>query len=343
MKLLVLGGTVFVGRHIVEAALGRGYDVTLFNRGQHGAGLFPEVEKLRGDRDGDLRALEGRTWDAVVDTSGYFPRVVRTSAERLADRLEHYTFISSGSVYADVSRPGVDESAAVHELPEDEPEELASPEAYGGFKALAEQAAEEAMPGRVLNVRAGIIVGPYDPTNRFTYWVTRIADGGDVLAPEPRDQPIQFIDARDLATWILDMAAARSAGVYNVVGPDSPMTMERLLEGIVAAVGDRARLVWVPERFLLAQGVEAFEDLPLWLAPTADPEYAGFFSVDGSKALAAGLRFRPLAETVSDLLAWARSGGAPEPKDIGVAMAPAGLGRERENAILDSWRSRSLP
>lgn len=342
VKVLVLGGTVFVGRHIVEMALSRDYEITLFNRGQHGAGLFPDVERLRGDRGGDLRALERRSWDAVIDTSGYFPRIVRASAELLADHVEHYTFVSSGSVYADVSVAGVDETAPVHKLPPEAPEELSSPEAYGGFKALSERAAEEAMRGRVLNVRAGLIVGPYDPTNRFTYWVTRIADGGEVLAPEPRDQPVQFVDARDLAAWILDLAADRRTGVYNAVGPERRITMEQLLEGMVEATGTGAHLVWMDEQFVLDQGVEAYEDLPLWLAPSANPDYAGFFAVDVSRALAAGLRFRPLAETVSDVLAWARSGETREPKDIGMTMPPAGLTREREAAILDAWRSRSL-
>ncbi|MBA2537358.1 MAG: NAD-dependent epimerase/dehydratase family protein [Actinobacteria bacterium] len=342
MRLLILGGTVFVGRHLVEAAVARGHDVTLFNRGRHAAELFPAVEKLWGDRDGDLGALEGRTWDAVVDPSGYFPHIVRASAELLAERVEHYTFVSSASVYADVSAPGMNEAGRVHEVPPDAPEELTSPEAYGGFKALSEQAAEQAMPGRVLSVRAGLIVGPHDPTNRFTYWVTRIAAGGDVLAPEPREQPVQFVDARDLAGWVLDMAEQRKAGVFNASGPERPLTMEGFLESVLAATGSGTRLVWVDEQFLLDQGVEAFQDLPLWLAPSANPELAGFLAIDVSRALATGLRFRPLAETIRDTQAWAESDGQPRAKDIGVEMAPAGLTRAREATLLEGWRSRSL-
>jgi 2'-hydroxyisoflavone reductase len=340
MKLLVLGGTVFVGRHIVERALARGDEVTLFNRGRHGSELFPEVEKLRGDRDGDLRPLAGRAWDAVVDTSGYFPRIVGASARALADRVEHYTFVSSGSVYSDTARPGIDEGAPVHTLPPAAPEELATPEAYGAFKALSEQAAEQAMPGRVLSVRAGLIVGPHDPTNRFTYWVTRIVRGGHVLAPEPRDQPVQIVDARDLADWILRLADRRAAGVFNAAGPERPYTLEELLIGICAAVESDAQLVWVDERFLAEAGVEAFQDLPLWLAPGSHPELAGFLAVDVSRALAAGLRFRPLAQTVRDTLAWAQL-ESPGPKDVGVRLSPAGLPAERERELLESWRRRA--
>jgi 2'-hydroxyisoflavone reductase len=342
MRLLVLGGTVFAGRHVAVAALARGHELTLFNRGRHAPALFPDIENLRGDRDGDLRALEGRTWDAVVDTSGYFPRIVRASAELLSGRVDHYTFISSASVYADVSAPGVDESGRVHEISPDAPEELTSAEAYGGFKALSERAAEEAITGRVLTVRAGLIVGPHDPTNRFTYWVTRIAEGGDVLAPEPRGQPVQFVDARDLAEWILDMAEERRSGIFNTTGPASPLTMEGLLENVVTATGSDARLVWVEERFLVDEGVEPFQELPLWLAPEANPEFAGFLALDTSRALAGGLRFRPLADTIRDTLMWAQSAEAPSAKDVGVEMAPAGLAREREATLLEAWRSRSL-
>ena len=336
MRLLVLGGTVFLGRHVVETALARGDEVTLFNRGIHGAGLYPEVERLQGDRDGSLDALRGREWDAVVDTSGYFPRVVRRSAELLANAAAHYTFVSSGSVYADHSRPGTNERSATIELPPQEAEELSSPEAYGGFKAQCEAAVEAALPGRALCVRAGIVAGPYDPTNRFTHWVTRIAHGGEVLAPEPRDQPVQVLDARDLCAWILRMAEGHGVGVYGAVGP--VLTMEELLERVRSGVGGGAELVWAGERFLVDAGVEPFQDLPLWLAPSVDPAYAGFLAVDGSKALAAGLEPRPVEDTARDTLAWARSGEEAAPKDIGVSMPPAGLAPERERELLDAWR-----
>jgi 2'-hydroxyisoflavone reductase len=341
VRVLVLGGTIFLGRHVVEAALARGDGVTTFNRGRHADELPPEVERLHGDRDGGLDALAGRAWDVVVDTSGYFPRVVRGSAELLAERVERYVFVSSASVYADTSRPGVDESGPVHEVPAGAPEELSSPEAYGGFKARSEGAVEAALPGRALSVRAGLIVGPHDPTNRFTYWVTRLARGGDVLAPEPRDQPVQVVDVRDLAGWMLDAAERGAAGVVNATGPERPLTFEAFLEKVRAAVGRGARLVWASERFLLDAGVEPWQELPLWLAPGANPGDAGFLALDVSRALAAGLRLRPLAETARDTLAWAE--GAPETgaKDVGVPMAPAGLDAERERELLEAWRRRA--
>jgi 2'-hydroxyisoflavone reductase len=314
----------------VEAALARGHEVTLFNRGQTNPDLFPEVETLRDDRDGDLSPLRGRSWDAVVDPSARIPRWVRATAEQLTDVVEHYTFISSGSVYADTSRPGVDENGPVHTVADETVEEITDAETYGALKVLCERAAEERMPGRVLSVRAGLIVGPYDPTGRFTYWVHRIARGGDVLAPEPRLQPVQFIHGRDLAEWIVTMAERRQAGVFNATGPEQPLTTEQLLEECIAATGSDARLVWVDESFLVENGVEAWSDLPLWLAPEANPGDAAFLAVNVSKAVRAGLRFRPLAETLLETL----EGAEPTPD--------AGLSPDREEELLEAWKARSL-
>jgi nucleoside-diphosphate-sugar epimerase len=328
-KLLVLGGTLFVGRHVVEAALARGHEVTVFNRGQTRPGLFSDVEELRGDRDGDLAALRGRQWDAVVDPSARIPRWVRTAGEILVDAVAHYTFISSGSVYSPARPTGYDESAPVHTLRDETVEEITDPETYGGLKVLCERAAEELMPGRVLSIRAGLIVGPCDPTGRFTYWVHRAARGGDVVAPEPRSQPVQFVHARDLADWILDMAERREGGVFNATGPVEPLTMERFLEECAAATVSDARFVWVDEAFLADRGVEAWSDLPLWLAPSQNPDDANFLTMDVSKAIAAGLRFRPLHETVRETL----SGAQPTPD--------AGLSPSREEEILEAWKARS--
>lgn len=323
MKILVLGGTLFLGRHLVEAGLERGHDVTLFNRGRTGAGLFPEVEKLQGDRDaGDLEALRRRRWDAVVDTSARVPRWVRDTAGLLAGAAEHYTFVSSISVYADTSRPGTDEAAPVHTLADETVEDITSAEVYGALKVLCERAAEKAMPGRVLSVRAGLIVGPYDPTGRFTYWVHRIAGGGEVLAPEPRGQTVQLVHGRDLADWIIGMADRRETGVFNATGPKRPLTMDGLLEAIRDASGSDARLSWADERFLVESGVEEWSELPLWLAPGANPESASFMAVDVRKALAAGLRFRPLAATIRDTLEGAETSPA------------AGLDPDRERELL---------
>ena len=323
MKILVLGGTLFLGRHLVEAGLERGHDVTVFNRGRTGPDLFPEIEKLKGDRDaGDLEALRGRRWDAVVDTSARVPRWVRDAAGLLGPAAEHYTFVSSISVYADTSSPGTGEAAPVHTLADETVEDITSAEVYGALKVLCERAAEEAMPGRVLSVRAGLIVGPYDPTGRFTYWVHRIARGGEVLAPEPRDQAVQLVHGRDLADWIIDMAERRETGVFNATGPERPLTMEGLLEAIREASGTDARLTWADERFLVESSVEEWSELPLWLAPGANPESASFMAVDVSKALAAGLRFRPLAATIRDTLEGAET------------SLTAGLDPDRERELL---------
>ena len=327
MKLLILGGTVFLGRHIVDVALRRGHAVTLFNRGRRNPDLFPEVEKLRGDRDGGLDALRGRRWDAVIDPSGYVPRLVRASAELLADAVGHYTFISSLSVYADNRRPGIAEDYPVGRLADASVEQITA-ETYGPLKALCEQAAEAALPGRVLTVRAGLIVGPHDPTDRFTYWPARLVRGGEVLAPGRPDYRVQFVDVRDLADWIVRGVEARLTGVFNATGPEGVLTLGELLEACRGA----ARLTWVGEQFLLDQKVAPWSELPLWI-PDSDPDSVGFSAFDCGKALAAGLTFRPLAETVRDTLAWAATRPADHPWR-------AGLTPEREAELLKLWHAR---
>jgi 2'-hydroxyisoflavone reductase len=331
MKLLILGGTVFLGRYLVESALERGHDVTLFNRGQHNPDLYPGVEKLRGDRNGDLAALHGRSWDAAIDTCGYVPRVVRASAELLADAVKHYTFISSISVYPQFKQPGIDERAAVGTL-EDPTVEEVTDATYGPLKALCEEAAEQAMPGRVLNVRPGLIVGPHDPTDRFTYWLHRVALGGEVLAPGQPGRHIQVIDVRDLAGWIVRMVEAGQSGVYNATGPDYALTIGRLLDVSRDLSGSDARVSWVAEDFLAEQGVGPWIELPLWI-PESDPDAAGFSDVDCRKAIAAGLTFRDLTATIGDTLDW----DAARPTD---REWRAGLKREREAELLRAWHSR---
>ena len=330
MKLLILGGTAFLGRHLVEAAIARGHEVTLFNRGQHNLDLFPDVEKLRGDRDGDLAALRGERWDAAIDTCGYVPRVVQASAELLADAVEHYTFISSLSVYADTSKIGIDENDPVSTLKE-ETEEITG-ETYGPLKALCEQSAERAMPGRALTIRPGLIAGPHDPTDRFTHWPVRVARGGDVLAPGRRERNVQFIDARDLAEWIVRAVEANPTGVHNADGPDYALSMQQLLDTSKTVSGGDARFVWVAEKFLTDAGVEPWGEVPLWI-PESDPASAGFFTFNCDKAIAAGLTFRPLADTIRDTLAW----DATRPAD---REWRAGLKPERETELLGAWRDR---
>jgi nucleoside-diphosphate-sugar epimerase len=328
MDMLIIGGTVFLGRHLVEAAHARGHTITLLNRGQHNPGLFPGVEKLRGDRDGGLSALRGRRWDVAIDTCGYIPRVVRASAELLADAVEHYTFISSISVYASFGTIGMDEQAPVGTLA-DETVEVVDGETYGPLKALCEQAAERAMPGRVLNVRPGLIVGPHDPTDRFTYWPHRVAQGGAVLAPDQPEHGTQIIDVRDLADWIVRMVEARQTGIYNATGPEYRLTMGQVLDTSRAVSGSDARINWVSERFVLDAGVQPWMELPLWV-PAEDPSNAGFDKIDCARAIAAGLRFRPLADTIRDTLAW----DATRPADH---EWRAGLKREREAELLAAW------
>ena len=298
MRLLILGGTRFVGRHLAAEALARGWQVTLFNRGQSGPELFPEAEHLTGDRDGGLDALRSGDWDAVVDTSGYVPRLVRDSAELLADRVGIYVFISSASVYADKSQAGLTEDAPLAQL--DDPSTEDVEQHYDGLKALCERAVAEASTASAI-VRPGLIVGPHDPTNRFTWWVTKIANGGRVAAPQPRDQPVQVIDARDLAAFTLQIVERGDASVYNAVG--DVLTMERTLNTIVDATGAEAGLDWVPEQQLLDQGLEPWTDVPLWLAPVSEPAYRGFLAISNERAKRAGLTLRPLAQTVREILA----------------------------------------
>ncbi len=332
MNLLILGGTVFLGRHLVEAALARGHVVTLFNRGQHNPDLFPEVERLRGDRDGDLQALEGRRWDAVIDTCGYVPRVVRASAEMLAPNVDHYTFISSISVYADTSKPGIDEHAPVGTLEDPATEEVTG-ESYGPLKALCEQAAEAAMPDRVLNIRPGLIVGPHDPTDRFTYWVRRVAEGGEVLAPGNPHAPVQVIDARDLAEWTIRMIEQRQTGVFNATGPAERLRMADLLTTCKQVSGSDAAFVWLDDAFLLEAGAGPWIEVPLWI-PATGGQSDGLLDVNFAKARAAGLTFRDIADTVRDTLAWDRT----RPADT---ERRAGLAPERERALLQAWRERN--
>jgi 2'-hydroxyisoflavone reductase len=323
MRTLVLGGTQFLGRHVVDAALGHGHEVTIFNRGRTRPELFPEVERLRGDRDGDLSALTERGFDAVVDTSGYVPRVVRATLEALGN-VGHYTFVSSVSVYADLSRPA-DEDAPLARLVE-ETEEYRG-EAYGALKALCEDAVRERHPDAFVP-RPGLIVGPWDPTGRFTYWPQRLADGGRVLAPAPADAPAQVVDARDLAVWIVAAAERGLAGTFNAVAP--PTTIGEVVETCRTVSASAAEIVWVDSDFLVAEGVGEWMELPLWLA---DPEYRSMQRTPVERATAAGLRHRPLAETVRDTLGWVRSGKAP-------SEPPAGLDRGKEQELLDRWVSK---
>jgi 2'-hydroxyisoflavone reductase len=339
MKLLFIGGTKFLGRHAVEAAVARGHEVTLFNRGRQNSGLFPEAEHLRGDRDGELGALGGREWDAVVDTCGYAPRVVRAAARLLSERVGLYAFVSSISVYADHTAPR-DETGPLASMPDETVEEVTG-ETYGPLKVLCERAVEEELPGRALIVRPGLIVGPHDPTVRFSYWTRRVALGGEVLAPGSPDRPVQFVDARDLGEWIVRMAEEKRAGVFNATGPDYRLTFGRFLDACREVSRSDARFTWVDEKLLLDNGVEPWGHLPLWL-DSSDENFRHFQEADCRRALAAGLAFRPLAETIRDTLAWQNSRpdvAAATDKD-GVPAPDHTLSPERESELLRLWHDR---
>jgi 2'-hydroxyisoflavone reductase len=317
VRLLLLGGPKFVGRAVIEAALAAGHEVTTFNRGQTDPELFPEVEKLHGDRQGELAALEGRRWDAALDTWARVPQLVRSAADLLADAVEHYVFVSSISVYADYARP-TPEDAPKESLAEGHPDDELLPDFanYGALKVLCEEAVEARFPGRALIVRPGLIVGPNDPTDRFTYWPRRIELGRPVLAPRPADGPVQLIDVRDLAEWIVRMVERGEKGAFNATSPPEAETFGSMLDACGAA-----EVTWVDEAFLLEHGVEPWSDLPVWI-PAGDADMAYFHRADVSLALDAGLTFRPLEETARAVPQW---------------NGTAGLSPEREAELLAAW------
>lgn len=328
MKILIIGGTQFVGRHLAAAALARGHELTLFNRGTKSAGLFPDAEHLAGDRDGDgLEVLRGRTWDAVLDTCGYLPRVVRQSAALLAETVFRYVFISTISVYAEFATPNQDETAPLGRLDNAGTEEQTN-ETYGPLKVGCEQAVEEAFPGRALIIRPGFIVGPCDPTDRFTYWVRRVAADGDVLAPGVPDQPMQVIDARDLADWALSLVEREETGIYNATGPDYALTLGAVLETAQTVSGSSARLIWVSDAFLKGNSADSFSLLPFYLPKS--PDTAGLMTASIAKALGQGLMFRPLADTIGDTLAWDKTRPAEVPLKVG-------LSSEQERELLEKY------
>lgn len=356
-KILILGGTGFLGPHVVDAARARGHTVTLFNRGKTHPKLFPDVEKLQGDRDGKLDAIKNREWDAVVDTSGYVPRIVKQSVELLAPKVGHYVFVSTISVYADEDKVDADETAAVHQLDDPATEDVSK--AYGPLKAACEAVCEAGMPGRVTNLRTGWMVGPLDPTGRFTYWPSRLADGGEVLAPGDGSTPIQLIDVRDMAAFIITSIETKSTGTFNVFGPSNhpavQLTMKQLIDACNQAAGNKATPTWVAADFLAKHEVAPWSELPGWLPASADN--AGFGRRSNRKAMEAGLKLRPVIESAKDTLAWIASpdlelwvantdpfGSAAmltrSEDNKKKAIHGAGLSRDKEAAVLAAWKSR---
>ena len=330
MDILIIGGTRFLGRHLVDSSLARGHQVTLFNRGKTDPNLFPQIETIIGDREHDIIKLSDRNWDAVIDTCGYVPRIVRESGVGLERSVGRYVFISSISVYPDSSlyKIGIDESEPVGKLDDETVEEITG-ETYGPLKALCEKTILDLYGERGLVVRPGLIVGPNDVSDRFTYWPVRVSKSGDVLAPEKPEVPVQIIDVRDLSDFIIKLIEENASGIYNATGPDYELTFGTMLESCQQVSGSDAEFKWASVEFLEQNKVEAWSDMPVWVPD--NKENAGFSRVDISKATRAGLKFRPLTDTVRDTLEWANTRPANH-------EWRAGLKSEREQELLHLLR-----
>ena len=331
LRILILGGTGFTGPFQVKYALSRGHKVTVFNRGKTHPGELPkEVEQLIGDRNGHLEALKGKKWDVCIDNPTTLPAWVRDAAQILKGNVERYIFISTISVYADTST-GPDENTPLAKYEGADPfkETLEAMKAsgyktYGPLKALSEQETEKWFPGKSLIIRPGLIVGPRDETDRFTYWPVRIDRGGEVLAPGNPSDPVQFIDGRDLAEWTVRMAENRETGIYNATGPAKELGIGGMLDGIKTALNSNATFAWADAEFLKQQKVEAWSDMPVWAG-----DELGMSRTNIGRALAKGLTFRPLGDTARDTLAWFKA-QKPERQ----AKMRAGLTPEREAEVL---------
>ena len=325
MRVLVIGGTRFVGRHIVQALLDAGHEVTLFHRGTGDEDPFPQAEHRHGDRDGDLQQLAEGEWDATVDVSAYVPRQVRTLGEALGHaggRGGRYLYISSVSVYAPADEPGITESSPLEVLTDTDTEEV-TPETYGGLKALCEYAAVEVFGAETLLVRPTYVIGPYDTTGRFTYWVRRLADGGEVLAAGPQDQPVQVVDGRDLADFCVRLLEDGASGPFHLAGPPPPHSLGDLLEAVREAVApEGTRIRWIDAETATANGLDG-QALPLWHGG----EHENTAAADPSAALGRGLRLRPVAESARDTL---------QAQDVTPLVPGVGLDRQREEELLRS-------
>ena len=335
LRILILGGTGFIGPHEVRYALARGHKITLFNRGKQPHEWPGEVEELLGDRNaGDLKSLEGREWDVCIDNPTTLPFWVRDAGRVLSGKVGQYIFVSTISAYAGDTMPGADETAplAIYKGADAMAERKVTNELYGALKAYSEGEAARQFPGKTTIVRPGLIVGPGDETDRFTYWPVRLARGGDVLAPGDGSDPVQFIDARDLAEWIVRLAERRAFGAFNATGPATALTMKSMLAGIQTAVHGDDRLTWVSTKFLEAQKVSAWSDLPVWVPAQGDT--AGFARRDIHRALAGGLTFRPLVTSAADTLTWFKAQPAEREAKLRAGLAP-----EREQALLTAWKA----
>ena len=338
LRILILGGTRFIGLHMTALALARGHQLTFFNRGKTRTDRYPDVERIKGDRNGEIDGLKGREWDAVIDNSGYVPRHVRLSAELLAPQVRQYVFTSSISVYPDFSVPR-DEASPVGKLA-DETTEKVDGETYGPLKALCEQAAERAMPGRTCVIRPGLIVGPDDNTDRFTYWPARAARGGEFIAPGSPGDAFQVIDARDLAAFAINAVENNHNGIYNLVSNPGDFKFGQLTDACIASANKRAkprnkpRVTWLPAEFLEEQKVAPWSDMPVWLPAKGDE--AAFAGTSNQAAVAKGLEITPLRKTVDDTLAWHLSRPAEERENL-----KSGIAADKEATVLAAWKAKA--
>jgi 2'-hydroxyisoflavone reductase len=340
LRILILGGTGFTGPFQVRYALERGHEVTVFNRGKtHPGELPPEVEQLIGDRNGQLEALKNRQWDVAIDNPTSVPVWVRDVGQILKGNVDRYVFISTISVYADTSKPNVSEDAPLAKYTGADPMKesrdsiIASKfQLYGPLKALSEQEAEKWFPKQALIIRPGLIVGPRDETDRFTYWPVRIDRGGEVMAPGAATDPVQFIDGRDLAEWVIRMVETRETGIYNATGPAKTLGVGAMLEGIKSANNSKANFTWVNADFLEEQKVAPWSDMPVWVPPRG--EDGGMGRINIQRSVGKGLTFRPLEVTARDTLAWFKS-QPPERQKLKAGITP-----EREAEVLLAWHKK---
>jgi len=342
LNILIIGGTGFTGPQQVNYALARGHKVTLLNRNRTHPDLFAgKVDQLIGDLNTDVSALAGTSFDAVLDIPTTFPGWVRNVGTHLKGRVKHYVFISTISVYADNSVPGKDEDDRLVPMPPNlDPYDVTPANRttyYGALKAYSEQEVQKTYPGMALIIRPGLIVGPLDPSDRFTYWPVRIDRGGDVLAPGDPTDPVQFIDARDLAEWTIRMIEARETGVFNATGPAAPLSIAEMLYGIKAVTTAGAQFTWAPADFLSASKVQGWRDLPVWLPPSG--RTAGFSRRSVARAVGKGLTYRPLADTAKATLDWHKTRPAAEQQALADGKI-AGLSAAREAEVLAAWKAK---
>jgi len=331
-RVLIFGGTGFIGPHFVDTLRAAGHQLTLFNRGRRNPGLFPDVETLIGDRNGQVDALKGRDWDVVIDDSGYLPKQVKLTAELLKDHVQHYVFISSISAYADLTKAGIDEDYKLAELKDPNTEDVNAH--YGALKAACERVVEKTYGQRWAVIRPTYIVGPGDTSDRFTYWPARVSRGGEMLAPGTARDAVQFIDVRDLADFMRECVERRVAGRYNLCNPPGATTIGDLLATSEAITRSNASFVWADTKFLEANKALEGNEIPIWAPP--EGEFAGATLVSSARAVQKGLRFRDLETTIRDTLAW----HSKRPQEQQQKLR-AGLSAEREAELLRKLREKA--